>query len=122
MPRIPVTRHHAQGDAGRKRGISGLFALVQGSGYGQLAHPSPHSFGSKKTSYRWSTGVMVTALAQVSGEETGEILPVLRDLHLPDGPGTSADIEPFIAARKLYGLPVSVRYKGLDWHDDRDSS
>ena len=65
---------------------------------------------------------MVTALAQVSGEETGEILPVLRDLHLPDGPGTSADIEPFIAARKLYGLPVSVRYKGLDWHDDRDSS
>ena len=61
---------------------------------------------------------VVTALAQVSGEESGGILPALRDLHLPDRPGTSADIEPFIASRTLYGRPVSVHYKGLDWHDD----
>ncbi|KAN0134731.1 hypothetical protein V8E53_007516 [Lactarius tabidus] len=61
---------------------------------------------------------VVFALAQVSGEETGEIMPELRDLHLLGELGTSAAIEPFIAARKLYGLPVSVHYKGLDWHDD----
>ena len=61
---------------------------------------------------------VVTALAQVSGEETVEILPALRNLHLPAEPGTSADIEPFISARKLYGRPVSVHYKGLNWHDD----
>ena len=61
---------------------------------------------------------VVTALAQVSGEETVEILPALRNLHLPAEPGTSADIEPFISARRLYGRPVSVHYKGLNWHDD----
>ena len=65
-----------------------------------------------------SSVVSALALVYVYGEETGEILPALRDLHLPDGPGTSADIETFIAARKLYGRPVSVHYKGLEWHDD----
>lgn len=65
---------------------------------------------------------VVFALAQVTGEATCEILPNLRHLHLPGGPGasalTSASIGPFIAARELYGLPVVVHYKGLDWHDD----
>ncbi|KAN0134730.1 hypothetical protein V8E53_007515 [Lactarius tabidus] len=64
---------------------------------------------------------VLPALSQASGEEIGEILPALRDLHLPGGHGastvTSTAIKPFIAARKLYGLPVSVHYKGLDWHD-----
>ncbi|KAN0136230.1 hypothetical protein V8E53_006090 [Lactarius tabidus] len=61
---------------------------------------------------------VVSTLAKVSGEETGEILPALRDLHLQGEPGTSAAIEPFITARKLYGLPISVHYRGLDWRDD----
>ncbi|KAN0134712.1 hypothetical protein V8E53_007497 [Lactarius tabidus] len=61
---------------------------------------------------------VVSTLAEVSGEETGEILPALRDLHLQGEPGTSAAIEPFITARKLYGLPISVHYRGLDWRDD----
>ena len=55
--------------------------------------------------------ILVSALVQVSGAKTVEtILPALRDLHLPDGPGTTADIEPFVAARKSSGLPVSVHY------------
>jgi hypothetical protein len=57
---------------------------------------------------------VVSALADVSGEETGEIMPELRVLHLPGEPGRSAAIELFISARKLYGLPISV----LNWHDD----
>ena len=61
---------------------------------------------------------VVSALAQVTGETTPEILPALQDLHLQGGPGTyawsSASVEPFITARKLYGLPVSVHYKGLE--------
>ena len=60
--------------------------------------------------------IVISALVQVSGDATVEkILPALRDLHLPDEPGTSADIEPFVTARKSYGLPVLVHYKGLDW-------
>jgi hypothetical protein len=61
---------------------------------------------------------VVSTLAKVSGEESGEILPALRDLHLQGEPGRSAAIEPFITARKLYGLPISVHYRGLDWYDD----
>ncbi|KAI9435935.1 hypothetical protein H4582DRAFT_490606 [Lactarius indigo] len=69
---------------------------------------------------------VVSALAQVTGEtEILEIMPALRDLHLQGGPGTSAStsvsVGPFIAARKLHGIPVSVHYKGLDWHDDCSS-
>jgi hypothetical protein len=57
---------------------------------------------------------VVSALADASGEETWEIMPELRVLYLPGEPGRSAAIEQFIAARKLYGLPLSV----LDWNDD----
>ncbi|KAI9451453.1 hypothetical protein BJY52DRAFT_1352072 [Lactarius psammicola] len=68
---------------------------------------------------------VVSALVQVTEETIHEVLPALRDLHLQGTPGTSAStsasVEPFITARKLYGLPVSVHYKGLDWHDNCSS-
>ncbi|KAH8983455.1 hypothetical protein EDB92DRAFT_2117462 [Lactarius akahatsu] len=54
---------------------------------------------------------VVSALAQVTGETIQEIMPALRDLHLQGGPGTSAStsasVESFITARKLYGVPIS---------------
>ena len=66
---------------------------------------------------------LVSALVDVSEEETvplnmATLLPALLDLHLPDGFGRSV-MEPFVAARRLYGLPLSVHYKGLrlDSHD-----
>ncbi|KAH8999888.1 hypothetical protein EDB86DRAFT_3075577 [Lactarius hatsudake] len=64
---------------------------------------------------------VISALAQVTGETIHEIMPALRDLHLQGGPGTSASVESFVAARKLYGIPISVHYKGLDWHGDYSS-
>jgi hypothetical protein len=99
------------------------FALAQGNGLCPLAIHFPHFHGCKEASGRRHAGVeRGVALVQVTGETTREILPALRDLHFQDGPGTSAStlasVEPFITARKLYGLPVSVHYKGLDWHDD----
>ena len=81
---------------------------------------------------------LVSALVDASEEETVALtmvtlLPALRVLHLPEGFGasvdslpewfgTSVDIEPFVAARRSYGLPLSVHYKGLrlDWRDDQD--
>ncbi|KAI9445780.1 hypothetical protein BJY52DRAFT_1194016 [Lactarius psammicola] len=55
---------------------------------------------------------VVSALAQVTGETTREILPALQDLHFgPYTPiSTPESIRPFITARKLYGLPISVHY------------
>lgn len=56
---------------------------------------------------------IVSALTQVTGDTIPEILPALQELHFGRGtpPSTSASLEPFIAARQLYGLPVSVHYK-----------
>ena len=65
---------------------------------------------------------LVSALVDISAEErtVAKLLPALRDLHLPDEPGYSADIEPFLAARRSCGRPLSVHYKGLrlHWHDE----
>ena len=56
---------------------------------------------------------IVCALSQVTGDTIPEILPALQELHFGRGtpPSTPASIEPFIAARQLYGLPVSVHYR-----------
>ena len=56
---------------------------------------------------------IVCALSQVTGDTIPEILPALQELHFGRGtpPSTPASIEPFITARQLYGLPVSVHYK-----------
>jgi hypothetical protein len=57
---------------------------------------------------------VVSALSHMSGQ-AGVILPELRDLHLPCGLGTSAAVEWFIVARKLYNLPaVSIHYNGWE--------
>ena len=68
------------------------------------------------------SNVMFT-LSEVPVDGTGEILPALRDLHLPDkhdeprwsanaNIGVDGDIKRFVAARKLCGLPISVHYEG----------
>jgi hypothetical protein len=56
---------------------------------------------------------IVSALAQVTEDTIPEILPALQELHFGRGtpPSTPASLEPFITARQLYGLPVSVHYK-----------
>ena len=65
---------------------------------------------------------LVSALVDISAEEEtmATLLPALQDLHLPDEPGLSTDIEPFVAARRSYGPPLSVHYEGLRlyWRDD----
>lgn len=59
---------------------------------------------------------IVSVLAQVTGEMICEILPALRELHFGRGTPASipASIEPFIAERQIYGLPVSVHFMKLD--------
>ena len=63
-----------------------------------------------------SNVVFTLAEESVPVEGTRKILPALRDLHLLNVLGWSADtgipedIERFVAARKLCGLPISVHY------------
>ncbi|KAI0245666.1 hypothetical protein BJV78DRAFT_1158457 [Lactifluus subvellereus] len=53
---------------------------------------------------------IVSALEPVTGEMARIVLPALHDLYLIDSQ-TSTSIDPFIAARQLYGRPVSVHYE-----------
>ena len=53
---------------------------------------------------------IASALEPVTGEMARIVLPALHDLYLVDSQ-TPISIDPFIAARQLYGRPVSVHYE-----------
>ena len=67
------------------------------------------------------SSLIVSTLAQVTGEGICEILPALRELHFGlDTPSSAtASIAPFIAQRQLCGLPVSVDFRKLNSVDGR---
>ena len=66
-----------------------------------------------------SVRLVAPALQDLAGERVTEVLPALQDLSLrtysrqPSGPLKGA-IEHFIAARQLYGHPVTVHYQDTE--------
>jgi hypothetical protein len=61
------------------------------------------------------SSLIVSALAQVTGETIREILPALKELHFGIGtpPSTTVPLAPFIAQRRRCGLPISIHFRKL---------
>jgi len=77
----------------------------------------PFTFVKKMTlETKDSVRLVAPTLQELAGERATEVLPSLQNLslrayrRLPSGPAKEA-IEQFIAARQLYGHPVTVHYQ-----------
>ena len=93
----------------RHEGWQGEIEVIQ---WQELLHP----FTSvKDMTLNKSVQLITPALQELAGERAIEVLPALQNLFLTTGSwrpsGPVKGIEPFIAARHLYGHPVTVHTK-----------